>query len=764
MSESIPEIEALNPEQRDAVLAIDRPVLVLAGAGSGKTRVITHKIAYLVRRAGYPPESILALTFTNKAAGEMRSRAARMLGPEAERATIGTFHAIGLRILRAHASTIGRKPGFVVYDAQDQETLIKRVLKHLNVDPKVFRPVDVLRGIEKEKRLCRGPETTTYAPPGSFEGLVARAYPVYEERLRDANAVDFGDLLWRVAKLFQEHPEALAAYQWRWRYVLVDEFQDTNHAQYKMMRQLVERSDGSLAGLTVVGDDDQSIYGWRGAHVGNILSFPDHFPGCHVVRLEQNYRSSANILEAAGEVIARNARRHPKRLWTEEKPGAPLELHQADTEIEEADWAVRRLRQLRDVSIPLRETAVFYRTNAQSRPFEDALRRANVPYQVVGGLRFYERKEVKDVLAYLRLLANPSDDVSLTRIVNVPRRGIGDTTVERLLAHAAGLGTSAWDALPAFAAATRAAAGKRLAEFRSMMEDLLARAAGQSAYRTIVDVLETTQYLDSYDDGSVESESRIENVRELVNAVEVFCERRASAEPAATTLAAYLDDVALVSDIDMVEEGEDAVTLMTVHSAKGLEFDAVVVAGLEERIFPHANSMDDEERLEEERRLFYVALTRARHRVFLTLARQRRRYGALDPCDASRFLGELPRAVLQTTPGSLQARRASFAGLGGDGAWGGGGAWGAGAGAGRLGRAAPSSGAGAPATPEPHVAYDEDSGFDVPQTIEEAVGRRVRHPVFGTGRVTGGRGDRVYVEFPGAGTKLIIGRFLHFLD
>jgi DNA helicase-2/ATP-dependent DNA helicase PcrA len=764
-----PELAHLNPPQAEAVQVVDRPVLVLAGAGSGKTRVITHKIAWLVHHIGLPPDAILALTFTNKAAGEMRSRAARMLGAAAERATIGTFHAVGLRILRVHARLIGREPGFVVYDAQDQEALLKRVLADLNVDPKVFRPRVVLHGIEAAKQRCQGPEAVTLAPPGSTAAIVARAYPLYEKRLREANAVDFGDLLWRVTTLFREHPAALAAYHYRWRHVLVDEFQDTNHAQYALLRQLVERPDGRLCGLTVVGDDDQSIYGWRGAHIGNILGFPKDFPDAHVVRLERNYRSTANILAAAGEVIAKNRRRHPKRLWTEAGPGSLVAVHRADTELDEAAWIVDRVRELHEgwrggEPVPLSQIAVFYRTNAQSRPFEDALRRAGLGYQVLGGLRFYERKEVKDVLAYLRLLVNPADDVSFVRIVNVPRRGIGDTTVERLFERARDEGTSAWAALPAFAAEAKAAAGRRLRDFHQLVEDLRRRAATSNAVRTAVSVLEATQYLEQYEDDTVEAQTRRENVRELVNAIEVFCEQRPGA-----TLADYLDEVSLVADVDTMKEGEDALTLMTVHSAKGLEFDAVFVAGLEEDLFPHANSVGDEDDVEEERRLFYVALTRARRDLAITLARQRRRYGELLDCTPSRFLGELPAAVLAPTPGSL-GRRVPRLPLDDD--------WAPLPVVARPSAAArPAARAVRPAAlgerrsaaVEPldlveTVEYDAADGCDAPQTIEEAIGRRVRHPTFGEGRVTGARGDLVHVDFPAVGRKLIVGRYLVFLD
>ena len=745
--------QALNPQQAEAVRVTDRPVLVLAGAGSGKTRVIVYKIAHLVRELGLPGGAILALTFTNKAAGEMRERAHDLLG---ERhigdAAIGTFHSIGLRILRSHASLIDRRSGFSVYDAQDQEALVARILRDKGVPRDEHRPSDMLRQIEWAKRRCLAPDELAAHPKRGRDPLVDEVYSRYEAHLREANAVDFGDLLAKVVRLLEAHPEVRDGLQYRWRYVLVDEFQDTNQAQYRLLRLLVELPDGATSGLTVVGDDDQAIYGWRGAHVGNILSFPEDFPSAEIVRLERNYRSSATILEAAGELIARNRERHPKRLWTERPAGPPIELHRSSTEVGEAEHVVSRIVGLRG-SIGLDEIAVFYRTHAQSRALEEVLRRSSLPYRIVGGQRFYERAEVKDVLAYLRLLVNPDDDVGLLRVLNVPRRGIGKKTVTTLLDAAQATGRSLYGAIPACAETLGAAPARNLRDFRALIDELRELAATAPAKTVLVRTLERTKYFDhlAKESDPLRAQSRKDNVRELLSALGAFAESRPGA-----TLAGFLDEAALLSDFDRLsEEGElePAVTLMTVHSAKGLEFDVVFVAGLEQGLFPHANSLDAESRIAEERRLFYVALTRARDRAFLSLARTRRRYGDFEAAAPSVFLSELPAELLDVTPGSLESRAATAPARGGSG-------WSTpsrspGA-RGAVSRAAPGD--------ELVVEYDYDQDEGAAVTADNAVGRQVRHPTLGSGRITAVRDGRIQVDFDRAGRKVLDPRYVELLE
>ena len=726
--------EALNEQQAEAVRLTGRPVLVLAGAGSGKTRVIVHKIAHLVRNEGLPSATILALTFTNKAAGEMRNRARALLGDEATAATIGTFHSVGLRILRDHASLVGRRRGFVVYDAQDQAALVARIVKDKGLPRQDHRPPELLHGIERAKRRGLTPGELAAHPTRPPDPVLLQVYEAYEKHLREANAVDFGDLLAKVVRLFEEHPAVRHGYQYRWRHALVDEFQDTNQAQYRMLRLLVEQPDGRTGGLTVVGDDDQAIYGWRGAHVGNILSFPKDFPDAHVVRLERNYRSSANILEAAGEVISHNTERHPKRLWTERPPGPPIELHRAATEVGEAEHIVSRVAALRG-EVALSEIAVFYRTHAQSRALEEVLRRHAVPYRVVGGLRFYERAEVKDVLSYLRLLVNPADDVSLLRIVNVPRRGIGAKSTATLLETARARGSSLYEAIPDGAEALGSARRRHLLAFRELIEELRELAATAPARTVLVRSLERTGYFAHLgnEPDPLRAQSRQDNVRELLSAIEAYTESRPGA-----TLAGFLDEAALLSDFDRLGEGqaalEPALTLMTVHSAKGLEFDVVFVAGLEQRLFPHANSLGSDKLIAEERRLFYVALTRARERAYLTLARTRRRFGDVEALPPSVFLSELPEELIAPTPGS--------------------------AGPASGGRSARRAGE------EEVVVYEDedyDQRYDLGLTADEVIGRRVRHPTLGRGRIRAARDGRVQVDFERGGRHVLDPRFLELV-
>lgn len=720
----------LNEDQREAVRICDRPLLVLAGAGSGKTRVITFKVAHLIDHEGLRPDSILGLTFTNRAAREMRTRAEALLAGDAERVTLGTFHAVGLRILRRHAELIDRDRGMTVYDAQDQETLAKRILRELDVADDQLRPAAALHWIQRQKENNLGP-----LEPREIEVLrdrraktLALVYREYETRLRAANAVDFGDLIALPTELFVRYPEILAGFRYQWRHVLVDEFQDTNVAQYRFLRALTGPGDGEPAGITAVGDDDQAIYSWRGATVENILGFKDDYEGAHVVRLERNYRSTGNILKAASGLISHNSRRHEKTLWTEAVGGAPLEISGVDSEFEEADRVVRAI-QTAGPMVSYDDIAVFYRTNAQSRVLEDALRRRGIPYRVYGGMRFYDRAEVKDVLAYLRVLANPADDVSLQRILNVPARGIGAKTASRLAELARARGLTLRAALGPSAAAFGGAAGRRLAEFATLLDELTVKAREAPVLEVLEDTLERTGYLRMYDDaGTVEAETRGDNVRELVSAVAAFADGYPQAK-----LGDLLDEIALATDLDETEAGAPVVTLMTVHSAKGLEFDHVFIVGLEKGLMPHVNAASNDE-VEEERRLAYVAITRARQRVFLSYARTRRRYGAVEVRLPSPFLRELPPDLL--APRDTRTREEI------------------------MGRPASRR----PIRRTPQQPNDSAYPQDFALTLDQAIGRTVRHPVFGVGVISGGYADRVHVEFETAGRKTLPAAYLRLVD
>jgi DNA helicase-2/ATP-dependent DNA helicase PcrA len=616
-------------------LANQGPVLILAGAGSGKTRAITHKIAWLCEREGYAPWEILAVTFTNKAAGEMRQRCTATMGERARDLWLGTFHSIGVRILRRHGESIGIPRSFTIYDADDQRAVIDRCLKSFPTsDPKTAAR-HIAQYIERAKRGGLGPDAPKLLRQRPEDRLAAEVYGQYEGHLRSANAVDFSDLIWLPLKLMEQVPLVASEYRQRWRYVLVDEFQDTNHAQYALLRAVLNDAQR----ICVVGDDDQSIYSWRGAEVGNILGFADDFPQATVIRLEQNYRSTSSVLEAAAAIIGGNKSRHPKQLWTQNPAGERVAMKAAQSERDEALYVADQIQVLRR-SIPAREIAIFYRTNAQSRSFEDVLRQRGIPHRVIGGLRFYERMEVKDVLAYLRVVHNPADDVSLERIINVPTRGIGRTTIDEVRALADEHGATFWNACRLHADRGRKAARERLGALVALIQGLAELAAHASALEVVEAVLERTGYLDRLQaENTIEAQTRIENVEELCGAIREATVQRQQ------TLGEFLAEAALVSDLDAADPTLDAVSLMTVHTAKGLEFDSVFVTGLEEGILPHFNVLDDPQAIEEERRLLYVGMTRARHHLHLTWAHNRWRYGRATPGVRSRFLRDLPQAV-----------------------------------------------------------------------------------------------------------------------
>jgi DNA helicase-2/ATP-dependent DNA helicase PcrA len=639
-------LDGLNPQQIEAVTHGAGPLLVLAGAGSGKTRVIVHRIAWLIGEAGVPPELIVAVTFTNKAAGEMRERVERLLGAESRGAWIGTFHALCLRILRRDGPRIAIGPGFEIYDTDDQLALVKRILKSEESDPSSGTPRAILSRISKAKNALETPETYARRAFNPEAKLAARVYAEYEQALRASNAVDFDDLLVKTLELFEGHPELARRYADRCLHLLVDEYQDTNRPQYLLVRHLAS----SHGNVCVVGDEDQSIYRFRGAEIRNILEFEADHAGTRTIRLEQNYRSTGTIIQAASTVIANNVRRKGKTLWTSNPPGEKIELCRAIDDRGEAAWIARRIVELsNDTS---REgIAVLYRTNAQSRQIEERLRSSGIAYRVVGSVQFYERREIKDLLAYLKLAVNPADEVAFRRVVNVPARGIGDSTLQTIETVARA------SREPLLAAAMRAVAdgqitgraARGLTGFLDLIADVSTKASkGQLAglVEQIVDAIDYTGHLTRTFPG--EAQDRVENVRALVSAAVEYVEE--AEEP---TLQNFLDRLALVSDADEVGRGP-GVTLMTIHCAKGLEYPVVFLAGLEENIFPHAMSSGKEEDLEEERRLCYVALTRAKRRLLLSCAQFRRIQGALLPNPPSRFLEEIPTDLVREVIPPLQ--------------------------------------------------------------------------------------------------------------
>jgi DNA helicase II / ATP-dependent DNA helicase PcrA len=631
-------LDDLNPPQRDAVLAGDGPLLVLAGAGSGKTRVIAHRIAYLLGVRGVHPRNVLAVTFTNKAAGEMARRVDALLAPAGLRAPlIATFHSACVRILRAHGEAIGLPRHFTIYDEDDRVALVKECMKEGELTDRTFTPSVAAHRISYLKNQMASVQDALRDARGPWEQKAALVYSRYEKRIREAGVVDFDDLLLLVVKLLRESPETLAWYRGLCKHVLVDEYQDTNRAQYQIIRLLTDEHRN----ICVVGDGDQSIYKFRGADVSNILDFERDFPGTRVVKLEQNYRSTKSILAVADAVIANNQQRKEKTLWTENPAGEPAAVYRGWDEHEEANFVAQTILKTRADGVGWDGIAVFYRTNAQSRVIEDALRRARIPYVIVGGVRFYERKEIKDTLAWLRLAINPADDVAFRRAVQAPPRGVGATTLARLdefaLDHNLPLLTLAATPPPD----VRGKARTGLDDFATTVQRLSGQRAELSPPAFIDLVLQASGYRKALEqDRSPEAEGRLENLEELIAAAEDFAHAEGE-----TTVEAFLDSVALMSDIDELKEADARVTLMTLHSAKGLEFPVVFLTGLEEGVFPHARSMNDPEEIEEERRLCYVGLTRARDRLYLSYAVHRRIHG-YGVGEASRFLREMPEAHL----------------------------------------------------------------------------------------------------------------------
>jgi DNA helicase-2/ATP-dependent DNA helicase PcrA len=627
-------LEGLNEAQRDAVLQTEGPLLVVAGAGSGKTRVLTHRVAHLIASGGVKPNEILAITFTNKAAGEMRTRLEGLLGGVARAIWILTFHAACGRMLRREAERLGYRSNFTIYDQADQIRLTKACLEELERDPKRFVPRGIHAQISNAKNQLVGPDEYMARVSSFYDQTVAEVYQLYQRRLHGSNAVDFDDLLMLTVEVLERFPEAAARWRKAFRYVLVDEYQDTNHAQYRLLQLLAAEHENVCA----VGDPDQSIYAFRGADIRNVLEFERDFPGARTIALEQNYRSTNTILRAANGVIANNRERKEKNLWSELGDGDPVRVLEVEDEHAEARFVAAEVAQLIEEGSTGREIAVFYRTNAQSRVLEDVLVRQGVPYQVIGGPRFYERAEVKDAIAYLQAIDNPADAVSLLRIANRPRRGIGDTTLTRLQLWADANGTTLREALGhAEEAGIGGASLRSVGGLRTLLQSLEAQSQELSVAELVQRVLEQSGYLESLEaERTIEARGRIENLQELAGVALEYVER--SEEP---NLSTFLQEISLVSDQDTIQEEQSLVTLMTLHNAKGLEFGAVFMIGMEEGIFPHMRSIE-EQGIEEERRLAYVGMTRAKERLTLTHASNRSLWGRRAHNLPSRFIDELP--------------------------------------------------------------------------------------------------------------------------
>jgi DNA helicase II / ATP-dependent DNA helicase PcrA len=665
-------LSSLNPEQQAAVVQTDGPLLILAGAGSGKTRVIAHRIAYLVSEKRTEPDRILAVTFTNKAAGEMRSRVEALLAVDCKQMWVSTFHALCARLLRREAPHIGLSRDFVIYDSTDQLTVVKQALKSLGIDDGVTQPRAALSRISHAKNRMEGPAVFNEAAWNPREQHIAKIYEIYTRSLKEANALDFDDLLLKTVELFETSEVVRERYSRKFRYLMVDEYQDTNRPQYLLIQRLAALNRN----LCVVGDPDQSIYKWRGADLRNILDFEHDFPEAVIVKLERNYRSTQVILDAATAVISQNRNRKEKRLYTDMAGGARIRYYRAGDDLDEAEFISRTARTAlhddRENSV-----AILYRTNSQSRTIEDALRRAGTAYKIIGGVRFYERKEVKDALAYLKLILSPQDDVSLRRVINVPARGIGKGVMESLetveipldadsdapllagLRPQANPGTSLWakllHAVDRRLLAPRAVAS--LTAFRDLITSVTAMAAQESVSIALGKMLDQSGYLqDLREERSEEAEGRVENLMELVSAAREFESRHP--EP---TLGGFVDQLSLLSDADEEAGTQHArVLMMTMHSAKGLEFPVVVMSGLEEGLFPHSRSSDDEAELEEERRLCYVGITRAQRRLVLTSAARRRVFGDYQSTEPSRFIDEIPAELMDEVPSSFVTPKASF--------------------------------------------------------------------------------------------------------
>lgn len=731
--------DTLNAEQREAVFHTEGPLLILAGAGSGKTRVLTHRIAYLIEEKGINPWNILAITFTNKAAGEMRERVDDIVGFGSESIWVSTFHSTCVRILRRHIDQLGYDNNFTIYDSDDQKTLMKDVCKLLQIDTKTYRERTILSAISSAKDEMVTPEEYELNAYGDFsKKKIAEAYKEYERQLKANNALDFDDLLVKTVQLFQTQPEILEYYQDRFRYIMVDEYQDTNTVQFKLISLLAAK----YKNLCVVGDDDQSIYKFRGANIQNILSFEKEFEDTKVIKLEQNYRSTSTILDAANAVIKNNVGRKAKSLWTENGEGEKIQFRQFDTAYDEAEYIVGDIRERVDNGkAAYCDHAVLYRTNAQSRLFEEKMITANIPYKIVGGVNFYARKEIKDLLAYLKTIDNGKDDLAVRRIINVPKRGIGLTTVNRITEAAQQRGISFYEALcSADLVPGLGRSISKLESFAAMIEYFRKEAEHLSITELMEEILTETGYVEELKaEGEEEAEARLQNIDEFLNKIAAYEE---SCEEELPTLSGFLEEVALVADIDSLDEESDYVVLMTLHSAKGLEFPYVYLAGMEDGIFPSYMTItaDDPTEIEEERRLCYVGITRAKKELAMTCARRRMIRGETQYNKMSRFLKEVPPQLLSTgkivekeelelpKQNSYVQAKQSF-------------------------QAKPFM------ISKPVQQFGVKSG----EGLSYGVGDRVRHMKFGEGTVTaiteGGRDYEVSVDFDSAGTKKMFASF-----
>lgn len=639
--------DTLNPEQKEAVLQTEGPVLILAGAGSGKTRVLTHRIAYLIDEKGVNPWNIMAITFTNKAAGEMRERVDKIVGFGSESIWVSTFHSSCVRILRRYIDRLGYENNFTIYDTDDQKSLMKEVCKKLNIDTKIYKERAILGAISSAKDNLVGPEEYEKSVMDDYgRKKIAMAYTEYQKELKKNNALDFDDLIVKTVELFQSCPDVLDSYQERFKYIMVDEYQDTNTAQFKFVSLLA----GKYQNLCVVGDDDQSIYKFRGANIGNILGFEKIFPRARVIKLEQNYRSTKTILEAANQVIHNNIGRKAKTLWTDNEIGEPVHYRQFMNGYEEAEYIAGDIsKRVREGDCEYKDCAILYRTNAQSRMFEEKFLMANIPYRLVGGVNFYARKEIKDLLCYLKTIDNSRDDLAVRRIINVPKRGIGATTLGRIQDYADQMSVSFYDALRV--AEEVPSIGRSLSKidgFVTFIQGLKSKAESYTVREILEEVIRLTGYVTELEaEGTEEADARIENIDELISKTESYQEAmEEQGQPA--TLSGFLEEIALIADIDSVDPDQDYVLLMTLHSAKGLEFPRVFLVGMEDGIFPSYMSIvsDDKSDLEEERRLCYVGITRAMEDLTLTSARQRMIRGDVQYNKVSRFVREIPRELV----------------------------------------------------------------------------------------------------------------------
>ena len=641
-------LAGLNPKQKEAVLHTEGPLLIMAGAGSGKTRVLTHRIAYLIEEKNVNPWNILAITFTNKAAREMKERVNSILGQGGEDVWVSTFHSMCVRILRRDVDAIGYDRNFTILDGSDQLTLMKRILKELNIDPKKYDPRSILGAISNAKNELLTPETYAERQGSFFEEIVARCYDAYQKALRNNQSMDFDDLIMNTIRLFEENEKVLTYYQNKFHYLHVDEYQDTNHAQYTLVNMLAAR----FRNLCVVGDADQSIYGWRGADMQNILDFEKDYNDATVILLEQNYRSTKSILDAANQVIKNNSNRRDKSLWTDNQAGEQITYYRADSERDEAQFIVSKIKEeIQSNNRSYNDFAVLYRTNAQSRVIEDTLVKSNVPYTMVGGHKFYDRKEIKDIIAYLNIINNPRDGVSFERVINTPKRGIGAASVEKLRSFAAMHDWSMVEAAQNIDLANISGkAGRMIGEFGTMITQFQEMVTYLPVTDLVDQVLERTGYLDELkNQRTLEAESRLENLEEFRTVTQEFDKRNEAQdeeEAPEEKLAVFLNDLALVSDLDDYQEESAQVTLMTLHAAKGLEFPIVFLIGMEEKIFPLSRSLMEEAELEEERRLAYVGITRAEESLYLTNAFSRTLYGKTQYNQPSRFVAEIDDSLL----------------------------------------------------------------------------------------------------------------------